>query len=191
MDPKINSYISKSGWQDELEKLRAIISQCNLNEELKWGVPCYTFEKKNIILIHAFKEYCAVLFFKGALLNDPEGFLTQQTKNTQAARQMRFTDVRQIIKNATRLKQFIYEAIELEKIGAKVQFKKTKDFPIAEEFQNKLNALPELKAAFSALTPGRQKGYLLYFSQAKQSETRESRIQKCIPLILAGKGIKD
>jgi uncharacterized protein YdeI (YjbR/CyaY-like superfamily) len=192
MNPKVDWYFSKARkWQEELERLRVIVLDCGLNEELKWGCPCYTFQKSNIVLIHAFKEYCALLFFKGALLNDANGILIQQTKNVQAARQIRFTNVREIVKMKPILKAYIYEAIEVEKAGLKVNFKKTKEFSIPEEFQNKLDKIPALKTAFYALTPGRQRAYLLHFSAAKQSKTRESRVEKCTPQILIGKGLDD
>jgi uncharacterized protein YdeI (YjbR/CyaY-like superfamily) len=192
MNPKVDFYFLKAkDWQKEVEALRKIVLDCGLNEELKWGVPCYTFEKTNIILIHVFKEYCAFLFFKGALLNDPNGVLVQQTKNVQAARQVRFTNVREIVKMKSTLKAYIYEAIEVEKAGLKVKLKKTTEFDIPEEFQKKLNKTPSLKTAFKALTPGRQRAYLLYFSAPKQSKTRESRIEKYTPLILKGKGLND
>jgi uncharacterized protein YdeI (YjbR/CyaY-like superfamily) len=168
-----------------------IILDCGLAEELKWGQPCYAFQNRNIVLIHGFKEYCAILFFKGALLNDPNGILIQQTKNVQAARQVRFTDVRQIVKMGPILKAYIYEAIEVEKAGLKVPLKKTTDFIIPEEFQNKLDKSPALKTAFDALTPGRQRAYIFYFSQPKQSKTRESRVKKYIQQILKGKGLDD
>jgi uncharacterized protein YdeI (YjbR/CyaY-like superfamily) len=192
MNPKVDGYLRKAKkWQEELKKLRMIILDCQLTEELKWGVPCYTFEKRNIVLIHGFKEYCALLFFKGALLNDPNGILIQQTENVQAARQIRFTNVRQIVKMKPILKAYIYEAIEVEKAGLKVSFKKTSDFIIPEEFQNKLDKIPTLKTAFYALTPGRQRAYIFYFSQPKQSKTRESRVEKCMQQILNGKGLND
>ena len=192
MNPKVDFYFSKAKkWHEELEKLRIILLDCGLTEELKWGVPCYTFQKSNLVLIHVFKEYCALLFFKGALLNDANGILIQQTKNVQAARQIRFTNVREIVKLKPILKAYIYEAIEVEKAGLKVPFKKTKEFSMPEEFQNKLNENPALKRAFNALTPGRQRGYLLYFSAPKQSKTRESRVEKCMQQILKGKGLND
>jgi len=192
MNPKVDFYFNKAKkWQEEFEKLRTIILDCGLTEELKWGCPCYTFEKTNIVLIHGFKEYCALLFFKGALLNDAKGILIQQTKNVQAARQVRFTNVRGIVKMKPILKAYIYEAIEVEKAGLKVNFKKTTEFKIPEEFQNKLDEIPALKTAFDALTPGRQRGYLFYFSQPKQSKTRESRVEKCMQQILKGKGLDD
>jgi uncharacterized protein YdeI (YjbR/CyaY-like superfamily) len=192
MNPKVDFYFGKAKtWQKELEKLRMIVLGCGLTEELKWGVPCYTFKENNIVLIHVFKEYCALLFFKGALLNDPNGILIQQTKNTQAARQIRFTNVREIVKMEAILKAYIYEAIEVEKAGLKVKFKKTAEFIIPEEFQKKLDGVPGLKAAFDALTPGRQRAYNLYFSAPKQSKTRESRVEKCMQQILNGKGLDD
>jgi len=192
MNSKVDFYFSKAKkWQEELEKLRMIVLDCPLTEELKWGVPCYTFQKSNIVLIHVFKEYCALLFFKGALLNDANGILIQQTKNVQAARQIRFTNVREIVEMKTILKAYIYEAIEVEKAGLKVNFKKTLEYKIPEELQRKLDETPALKTAFYALTPGRQRGYIFYFSQAKQSKTRESRIEKCKKQILNGKGLND
>ena len=192
MNPKVDFYFSKNEkWQKEIEKLRTIVLDCQLNEELKWGVPCYTFQKSNIVLIHVFKEYCAVLFFKGALLNDANGILVQQTENVQSARQIRFTSLQEVIDLEPVLKTYIYEAIEVEKAGLKVELKKTKEFSIPEEFQKKLNEDTELRTAFHALTPGRQRGYLLHFSAAKQSKTRESRIEKSIPQILNGKGLDD
>jgi len=191
MNPKVDFYFSKGKWNKELEQLRKIVLDCGLTEELKWGCPCYTFENSNIVLIHVFKEYCALLFFKGALLNDANGILVQQTKNVQAARQIRFTNAGEIGKLAKVLKAYIYEAIEVEKAGLKVKLKKTAEFNMPEEFQKKLNKNAALKTAFYALTPGRQRGYLLYFSQAKQSTTRESRIEKYAKQILKGKGLND
>jgi uncharacterized protein YdeI (YjbR/CyaY-like superfamily) len=192
MNPKVDEYLRKAKkWQEEFEKLRMIVLDCGLAEELKWGCPCYTFEKSNIVLIHGFKEYCALLFFKGALLKDAKGILIQQTENVQAGRQIRFTNVREIVKMKTVLKAYINEAIEVEKAGLKVKFKETSEFKIPEEFQNKLDETPALKKAFAALTPGRQRGYIFYFSQPKQSKTRESRIEKCMPQILNGKGLND
>jgi uncharacterized protein YdeI (YjbR/CyaY-like superfamily) len=192
MNPRVDEYFSKANkWQEELEKLRMIILDCQLTEELKWGVPCYTFQKSNIVLIHVFKEYCALLFFKGALLNDANGILIQQTKNVQAGRQIRFTNIREIVEMEIILKAYIYEAIEVEKAGLKVNFKKTTEFIIPEEFQNKLDEIPALKTAFDALTPGRQRAYILYFSEPKQSNTRESRVEKCMQQILNGKGLND
>ena len=192
MNPKVDWYFSKAEkWQAELQQLRIIVLDCGLNEELKWGVPCYTFQKSNIVLIHVFKEYCAVLFFKGALLNDTAGILIQQTENVQAARQMRFTHIKEIVELETVLQTYIFEAIEVEKAGLTVDFKTTKEFVIPEEFQKKLDEIPTLKTAFEALTPGRQRAYILHFSASKQSKTRESRVEKCMPQILDGKGLND
>jgi len=192
MNPMVDFYFSKAiKWQEELEKLRKIILDCGLTEELKWGVPCYTFQNSNIVLIHVFKEYCAVLFFKGALLHDANGILIQQTENVQAARQIRFTDVREIVEMETILKAYIFEAIEVEKAGLKVNFKKSTEFTIPEEFINKLEEVPGLQDAFDGLTPGRQRAYILYFSAPKQSKTRESRIEKWLQQILNGKGLND
>ena len=192
MNPKVDFFFEKEGqWQKEFAKLRSIVLDCHLVEELKWGCPCYTFEGKNIVLIHGFKDYCALLLFKGALMKDPEGILIQQTENVQAARQIRFTKLSEITKLAPVLKAYIYEAVELEEAGAKVEFKKSAEFPVAEEFEARLKKMPKLKTAFEALTPGRQRGYLLYFAAAKQPKTREARIDKYIPLILEGKGLND
>ena len=192
MNPKVDFFFSKAKkWKNEFEALRIIVLDCGLSEELKWGQACYTFQKSNIVVIHGFKEYCAFLFFKGALLKDADGILIQQTKNVQAARQIRFTNVREIVQREPILKAYIREAIEVEKAGLKVKFKKTSEFPIPEEFQNKLDAIPALKAAFDALTPGRQRAYLFYFSQPKQSKTRASRVEKCMQQILHGKGLND
>jgi len=192
MNPKVDFFFSNAKkWQEEFEKLRTIILDCGLAEDLKWGQPCYTFENKNIVLIHGFKEYCALLFFKGALLKDAEGILIQQTENVQAARQIRFTNVREIAEMEPTLKAFIYQAIEVEKSGLKVNLKKTSEFIIPEEFQKKLDEIPVLNAAFKALTPGRQRAYISYFSQPKQSKTRESRVEKYVPQILDGKGLND
>jgi len=192
MNPKVDFYFNKAKkWQEELAKLRVIVLDCGLTEELKWGVPCYTFQKSNVVLIHVFKEYCALLFVKGALLNDPIGILVQQTENVQAARQIRFTNVREIVKLKTSLKAYIQEAIEVEQAGLKVNLKKTTEFNMPEEFLNKLDEMPALKEAFDALTPGRQRAYLLYFSAPKQSKTRAARVEKCTPQILNGKGLND
>nr|WP_315247877.1 DUF1801 domain-containing protein [uncultured Flavobacterium sp.] len=192
MNPKVDFYFSKNEkWQNETEKLRAIVLDCQLSEELKWGVPCYTFQENNIVLIHDFKEYCALLFFKGALLKDTDNILIQQTANVQLARQIRFTNIQEIIQQESTLKAYIYEAIEVEKAGLKFTFKKTEEFKITEEFQKKLDENPNLKTAFEALTPGRQRAYMLYFSAPKQSKTRVARIEKCTPQILNGKGLND
>lgn len=192
VNPKVDVFFSKAKkWGEEFEKLRMIVLDCQLTEELKWGKPCYTFQKNNIVLIHGFKEYCAVLFVKGALLNDAKNILITQTENTQAARQIRFTNVREIIELEAILKAYIYEAIEVEKAGLKVNSKKTTEFIIPEEFQKKLDEIPALKSAFDALTPGRQRAYILHFSAPKQSKTRESRVEKCMQQILNGKGLND
>jgi uncharacterized protein YdeI (YjbR/CyaY-like superfamily) len=192
MNPKVDWYFTKNKrWQEEIETLRTVVLDCDLAEELKWGCPCYTLDGSNIVLIHVFKEYCALLFFKGALLKDSNGVLIQQTENVQAARQMRFTNVQEIIKRKRIIKAYIKEAIKVEKSGVKVPMKKTADFKIPAEFQDKLDEQPALKTAFKALTPGRQRAYLFYFSQAKQSKTREERIRKYISRILDGKGLDD
>jgi uncharacterized protein YdeI (YjbR/CyaY-like superfamily) len=192
MNPKVDWFFDKATqWQEEYVKLRMICLDSGLTEELKWGCPCYALDKQNIVLIHGFKEYCALLFFKGALVNDPEGILIQQTKDVQSARQMRFTNILEIIDLEPIVKAYINEAIEVEKAGLKVELKKTEDFEVPAEFQSKLDHIPALKTAFEALTPGRQRGYLFYFSQAKQSKTREARVEKYIPQILAGKGMDD
>jgi len=192
MNPKVDFFFDKdSKWQKEFQKLRTLVLDCGLMEELKWGQPCYTFQKSNIVLIHGFKDYCALLFFKGVLLNDPDGILIQQTENVQSARQVRFTNVREIAKLEKTLKAYIYEAIEVEKTGLAIKLKKTSDFKIPEEFQNKLKKMPALKKAFDALTPGRQRSYIFHFSQPKLSKTRLSRVEKSIPQILNGKGLTD
>ena len=192
MNPKVDFFFSKAQkWQEEMEQLRTIALDCGLTEELKWGTPCYTLGKSNIVLIHAFKDYCAFLFFKGALLHDAHGLLIQQTENVQATRQARFTSVREILEQAPLLKAYIHEAIQVEKAGLKVTFKKASEFAMAEEFQTQLDADPALKTAFEALTPGRQRAYLLYFSQPKQSKTRAARVEKCLPQMLSGKGLND
>jgi len=192
MNPKVDFYFAKAKkWQAEIEKLRLIVLDCGLTEELKWGCPCYTDQKSNIVLIHVFKEYCALLFFKGALLSDAHHILIQQTKNVQAARQMRFTSTREIAKLEPVIKAYVYEAIEVEKAGLKVEYKKTSEFKIPEEFQNKLDRNKTLKTAFYALTPGRQRAYLFHFSQPKLSKTREARVEKSIKQILKGKGLDD
>lgn len=192
MNPKVDWFFAKeTKWQKEYERLRTIILDCGLIEELKWGCPCYTFQDANVVLIHGFKEYCALLFFKGALLNDPNGILIQQTKNVQSARQIRFTNVREIVKLEKALKAYVYEAIEVERAGLKVKLKKTSDFKIPGEFQKLLDKKPALKKAFYELTPGRQRAYIFYFSQPKLSRTREARIEKYSKQILAGKGLND
>jgi uncharacterized protein YdeI (YjbR/CyaY-like superfamily) len=192
MNPRVDFYFDKNEkWKKEIEKMRMIALDCGLTEELKWGCPCYTFNESNIVLIHVFKEYCAYLFFKGALLNDANNILVQQTENVQSARQIRFTNIKEIIKKERILKAYIYEAVEVEKAGLKVQLKKTADFKTPAEFQNKLDKNPALKKAFKALTPGRQRAYIFYFSQAKQSKTREARVEKYLQQILDGKGLDD
>jgi uncharacterized protein YdeI (YjbR/CyaY-like superfamily) len=192
MNPTVDQFLRKAkNWREEFEKLRMLCLDCGLTEELKWGKPCYTYQGSNVVLIHGFKNYCALLFIKGALLKDPEGILVQQTENVQAARQIRFTNVRKIVELTPVLKRYIKEAIEVENAGLEVNYKKTSEFAIPQEFQNRLNNSPGLKKAFTALTPGRQRGYILYFSAAKQSKTREARIEKCTPLILEGKGLND
>jgi uncharacterized protein YdeI (YjbR/CyaY-like superfamily) len=192
MNPKVDWYFSKNeNWEKEINKLRTIILDCGLTEELKWGCPCYTFEGSNIVLIHVFKEYCAVLFFKGALLNDANGILVQQTENVQSARQIRFTNVKEIVKMEKVIKAYIYEAIEVEKAGLKVELKKVTEYSMPEEFQKKLDKSKALKTAFEKLTAGRQRGYLLHFSSAKQAKTREARVEKCLQKILDGKGLED
>jgi uncharacterized protein YdeI (YjbR/CyaY-like superfamily) len=191
-NPKVDTFLRRAKkWREEFEKLRRIVLECGLTEEMKWGHPCYTFEKSNIVLIHGFKESCALLFFKGALLKDPNGILIQQTENMQAARQIRFTNLREIAEMEPILKAYIHEAIEVDKAGLEVNYKKTSEFKIPEEFQKKLDEIPALKTAFAALTPGRQRGYLLYFSAPKQSKTGESRVEKCVQEILNGKGLND
>ena len=192
MNSKVDWYFDKTEkWKKELAQLRLIAGDCGLTEELKWGCPCYTFQKNNVVLIHDFKEYCAFLFHKGALLNDADGILIQQTEHVQAARQIRFTNLKQIVEMETILKTYIFEAIEVEKAGLKVVLKKTEAFKMPEEFERKLAEIPALKTAFEALTQGRQRAYLLHFSAPKQAKTRESRVEKCIPQILDGKGLSD
>jgi uncharacterized protein YdeI (YjbR/CyaY-like superfamily) len=192
MNPKVDFYFDKAKrWQKELEELRTIALDCQLTEELKWGTPCYTYKNSNVVLIHDFKEYCALLFFKGALLNNTNGILIQQSKNVQAARQIRFTNLDEIKDQKAIIKAHIYEAIEVEKAGLKVILKKTTEFEVPDEFQQKLNQNSDLKKAFESLTPGRQRAYLLHFSTPKQSKTRETRVEKAIDQILAGKGLND
>src|ERR1700757_4506450 len=190
-NPKVDFFFSKGKpWREEFERLRMIILDCGLTEELKWGCPCYTFQERNIVLIHGFKEFCALLFFKGALLKDPNRILATPGQH-QAARQIRFTNVREIVKMKSILKAYIHKAIEVEKAGLRVKLKKTADFKIPEEFQKKLDEVPALKTAFAALTPGRQRNYIFYFSKAKQSKTREARVEKCMQQIFSGKGLND
>jgi uncharacterized protein YdeI (YjbR/CyaY-like superfamily) len=192
MNPKVDGFFKKAKkWRAEFEKLRMVCLHCGLTEELKWGKPCYTYQESNIVLLHGFKGYCALLFFKGALLKDPKGILVQQTENVQAARQIRLTNVRGIVEMEPVLKAYIKEAIEVDKAGLAVSYKKTSEFVIPKEFQNRLDKSPALKKAFDALTPGRQRGYILYFSTAKQSTTREARVEKCVQQILNGKGLND
>ncbi|MCL5878467.1 MAG: YdeI family protein [Deltaproteobacteria bacterium] len=192
MNPEVDVFLRKAKkWRKEFEKLRTIVLDCRLTEELKWRHPCYTYQDKNIVLIHGFKEYCALLFFKGALLRDKKGILIRQTENVQAARQIRFTDVRQIVEMEIMLKAYIKEAVEVEKAGLKVHLKETSEYKIPEEFRNKLDKNPALKTAFEALTPGRQRAYIFYFSSPKQAKTRESRVEKYMQQILKGKGLND
>jgi uncharacterized protein YdeI (YjbR/CyaY-like superfamily) len=192
MNPKVDWFFEKdTKWRKEYERLRSIVLDCGLIEELKWGCPCYTFENSNVVLIHGFKEYCALLFFKGALLKDTDGILIQQTENVQSARQVRFTSLAEINKLQKVVKAYVYQAIEVEKAGLKVKLKKTAEYKMPEEFKMKLDKLPKLKMAFDELTPGRQRAYLFYFSQPKQAKTREARIEKYMPHILAGKGLDD
>jgi uncharacterized protein YdeI (YjbR/CyaY-like superfamily) len=192
MNPKVDVFLSKAQkWQEEFENLRTIVLDCGLTEDFKWMHPCYTFQNRNIVIIHGFKEYCAILFIQGALLHDTHGILIQQTENVQAGRQIRFTNVQEIVEMEPILKAYIYEAIKVEKAGLKVELKKISEYSIPEEFQHKLDEIPALKTAFDALTPGRQRAYIFYFSQPKQSKTRESRVEKCMQQILNGKGLND
>ncbi|MBV8099034.1 MAG: YdeI family protein [Verrucomicrobia bacterium] len=192
LNPQVDEHLRKAEkWQEESEKLRRIILECGLTEESKWGKPCYTFQNSNVVIIQGFKEYCALLFCKGALLKDTNRILIQQTVNVQAARQIRFTSLRQIVEMAPIVKVYIKEAVEVEKAGLEVNYKKASEFTMPEELQNKLRELPALKTAFESLTPGRQRGYILYFSAPKQSKTRESRIAKYTQKILDGKGLDD
>lgn len=192
MNPKVDAFIKRAEkWQEEFEKLRAILLDCGLTEELKWGKPCYSLQNSNVVIMQGFKEYCALLFCKGALLKDASGILIQQTENVQAARQLRFTNVQEIVKRARVVKAYIEEAMAVEKAGLEVTYKKTSEFKVPEEFQSKLDEVPALRKAFQALTPGRQRGYLLYFGGAKQSKTREARVEKWMPHILHGKGLDD
>jgi uncharacterized protein YdeI (YjbR/CyaY-like superfamily) len=192
MNPKVDWFFNKAdAWHDEYAKLRVIALECGLYEELKWGCPCYTYQHDKIILIHGFKNYCAYLFFKGSLLSDPDGILVQQTRNVQVPRQMRFTSAGEIVRMKAIIKAYIHEAIELAQLGVKPKMKKTSEFEMPEEFQVKLEKSAALKKAFEGLTPGRQRGYLLYFSSAKQSKTREARVEKYSKQILKGKGLDD
>lgn len=192
MNPKVDAYLTKAKtWRDEFAELRAILLACPLTEDLKWGVPCYTLEAKNVVLMHGFKDYCALLFFKGVLLADAHGLLIQQTENVQAGRQVRFTNVSQIVERKALLTAYVHEAIEIEKAGLKVALKPVAEFSAPEEFQTKLAEDSALAVAFAALTPGRQRAYLLHFSAPKQSKTRTARVEKWAPAILAGKGLDD
>jgi len=191
-NPKADAYVANAKtWKAEFEKLRELALGCPLTEEFKWGHPCYALNGQNVFLIHGFKDYCALLFMKGALMKDPAGILVQQTDNVQSARQIRFINAEQIAGMENVLKAYMHDAIEVEKSGVRVDFKKTEDFEVPEEFTAKLAEMPDLKAAFEALTPGRQKGYLLHFAGAKQAKTREARIEKYVPKILEGKGLDD
>lgn len=192
LNPKVDEYLSKAKtWKEESVRLRKIILDCGLTEDYKWMHPCYTVQNKNVVLIHGFKEYCALLFHKGALLKDTEGILVQQTNNVQAARQIRFTNVEQIDEMEQQIKAYIHQAVEIEKSGQKVEMKQTAEYTIPEELSQKFDEMPELKTAFEALTPGRQRAYLFYFSDAKQSKTRASRVEKYVKPILDGKGLND
>ncbi|NNF18540.1 MAG: hypothetical protein HKN61_02090 [Flavobacteriaceae bacterium] len=192
MNTELDWFFAKENqWQDEFKEMRTIILDCGLTEELKWGKPCYTYQGNNIVLIHGFKKYCALLFHKGVLLKDEHDLLVQQTENVQSARQLRFSSTEEIREQADVIRAYVFEAIEVEKAGLKVAFKKTTEYEMPEEFKLTLKSEPDLREAFKALTPGRQRGYLLYFSQAKRSETRKSRISRCIPGILKGKGLND
>jgi uncharacterized protein YdeI (YjbR/CyaY-like superfamily) len=192
LNPKVDGFLRKAkSWKEEFEELRKIVLDCQLTEDFKWMHPCYTFQDKNIVLIHGFKEYCALLFHKGALLKDPHGILIQQTENVQAARQIRFTSVQEIEEMQLIVKAYIDEAIEVEKAGLQIEYKKHEEYAIPEELQNKFVEIPDLKTAFEALTPGRQRAYIFHFSEPKQAKTRESRVEKYLPQILAGKGLKD
>jgi uncharacterized protein YdeI (YjbR/CyaY-like superfamily) len=192
MNPKVDAFLKRADtWRAEFEGLRAILLACGLTEELKWGQPCYQLDGKNVALIHGFKEYCAILFHKGVLLKDPKGVLIQQTKNVQAARQIRFTSVKDVTRLAKTVKAYVREAIEVERAGLKVPFKKTAEFELPEEFASKLARSAKLKAAFAKLTPGRQRAYIHHFSQPKLSKTRAERVEKNVPRILDGLGLDD
>jgi uncharacterized protein YdeI (YjbR/CyaY-like superfamily) len=192
MNPKVDFYFNKAGkWQEASEQLRTLVLDCGLTEELKWGVPCYTFQQNNVLIIHGFKAYCALNFFKGALLQDADGLLIQQTENVQAGRQIRFTSVEEILERVSTLKAYIFEAIEVERAGLDITYKKTDEYAIPDEFQTQLDQNPALQTAFGALTPGRQRAYLLHFAAPKQAKTREARVEKLIHKILIGKGLMD
>jgi uncharacterized protein YdeI (YjbR/CyaY-like superfamily) len=192
MNPKVDLFLSEAReWQEETKEMRRIILACGLTEELKWGKPCYAFQNTNIVILQGFKNYCALMFCKGALLKDPNGILIKPGENTQAARQIRYSNVREIVEMEPILKAYIYEAIEVEKAGLKVNYKKISEFTIPNEVQNKMDENAAFKKAFYALTPGRQRAYILYFSAPKQSKTRESRVEKCMPQILNGMGLND
>ena len=192
INPQVNWFFNKQGkWQEAFQELREIILECGLKEELKWGCPCYTHQKSNIVLIHGFKDYCALLFMQGALLKDPKKIMVQQTKNVQSARQIRFSGIEDILKNKATIKAYVKEAVKNDKAGLKVEMKATTEYEIPEEFQTAIGEMPELKAAFYKLTPGRQRAYLLHFASAKQSKTRMDRVEKYIPKILDGKGLDD
>lgn len=192
MNPEVDWFFTKNTkWQEEYAELRELVLACGLSEELKWGCPCYTFQQSNIVLIHGFKDYCALLFMKGALLQDPNGILIQQTKNVQSARQIRFKNLAEIVEMKITIAAYIKEAIDVEKAGLTVEIKQTTEFDMPEAFERVLNDMPELKTAFYQLTPGRQRGYLLYFSSPKQAKTREARIEKYVQKILDGKGLED
>lgn len=192
MNTKVDWFFNKdTKWQEEYSELRMLILDCGLTEELKWGCPCYTFQKNNVVLIHGFKDYCALLFMQGALLKDEQGILVQQTENVQTARQIRFTTLQEILESESIIKAYIKEATEIEKSGEKFELKKTSEFKMPEEFKQLLDGMPDLKIAFEALTPGRQRGYLLFFSAPKQAKTREARIEKYVPQIFVGKGLED
>jgi uncharacterized protein YdeI (YjbR/CyaY-like superfamily) len=192
LNPKVDAFLARaSQWQAEFTELRRMVLASGLTEELKWGVPCYALGKSNVVLMHGFKDYCALLFVKGALLADPGGLLVQQTENVQSARQIRFTSLDQIVELEPAIKAYLAAAIGVEQAGLKVEFKKTTEFAVTPEFQQRLEASPELKAAFQALTPGRQRAYLLFFAAPKQAQTRQARIEKSLPQIMAGKGLND
>ena len=192
MNTKVDWFFNKdTKWQEEYSELRMLILDCGLTEELKWGCPCYTFQKNNVVLIHGFKDYCALLFMQGALLKDEQGILVQQTENVQTARQIRFTTLQEILESESIIKAYIKEATEIEKSGEKFELKKTSEFKMPEEFKQLLDGMPDLKIAFEALTLGRQRGYLLFFSAPKQAKTREARIEKYVPQIFVGKGLED